>query len=127
MVIMDNITLINNKSNFDEDYYLDKEFEALNNEFPDCPFYISLDDSVLLTLDDPFTDYNHIYIYDYREPTNILSVYQKNNSPITLRQILLTMANSSHYKYVAELEDDHQFLESIRNISSCHFDTLFSS
>jgi len=87
--------------------YQDRLYELINLEFPDCPFSICLPEEELLRLDEPFCDskkvklidgnihsdnfyYSNVPIEIINRMKKNISVYQIDNTPITLRQILNT-------------------------------------
>jgi len=126
---------------YDEhDEYFDKQCELVRQEFPNCPFDISLPVSELKKLDQPLTEEKLIIITDSRpnceyfgypkgdprRKTNYLYV-KKGCKAISLRQVLHAMRKSSHYIQYAEALDDHIFLESFEKKSNVQYDTWFGS
>jgi hypothetical protein len=118
-----------NPENFDDDD--DNRFSILQklieNEFPNFPLFISLDDEDLVKLDEPFTNMNTIFICN--KPTNssfefsdysenelseladYLKIDSLNNNPITLRQVLQAINNSDYYQTKFKKHNRHPFLE----------------
>lgn len=115
----------------------------LNEEFPNAFYSICLSAEELLRLDEPMTDKKKIKLIDTNiNPFNIyysqlpleqiqkmkkaIYVYQKDNQPITLRQVLDTMRTHRHFKGFKG-EDDHIFLEGIIQISPDTYELWFGS
>jgi hypothetical protein len=119
-----------------------KGYDRIENEFPNCPFSISLDRTDMIRLDEPFTDENKIIIYDNRmdlweyslinddikkKYRNKLIIRRINdNKPITLRQILEKMSKSKHYND-SFMMCDHHFLECISKCSNVLYEPGFGS
>ena len=116
----------------------EKYFKRMEKEFPNYPFNVSLGGEELCLLDEPFTDEKTIIIYDDRMDSYFyndvdertkkkyrykLKVSSINNKPITLRQILKTMAESNHYNDPFVTQDNHHFLEA--EDSNLHLRLLF--
>ena len=49
-----------------QEKWYDQYFDLIKNEFPSCPFTISLDADLLIKLDEPFTDEKVIFVKDDR-------------------------------------------------------------
>ena len=136
----DSIT-INESAN---DVWYERYRELIEKEFPNAPFSISLSDEELLTLDDSFTDEHTIIIKDERascinyywenssqselnEYISHIVVEKKEDNPITLRQILNVMINSSEYQKMKELEESHMNLECFKKTTKIQYVPFFGS
>ena len=111
----------------------DEYHEILNNEFPICPFVVSLDYKMLMRLDEPFFegDPEMVIIRDSRVLCDTFGFYEmvkhekdvaecdleiykhSDDYPITLRQVIAEMSMSSHYDNEYVMQDDHRFLEGL--------------
>jgi hypothetical protein len=131
-----------NEEDLDELKY-NKLFKDLDEIFPNCPFCISCIDDIM-ELDEVFTKEKTIIIKDNRasqwnyyysnidknelsQYVNYLVVKQKNNKPITLRQVLTEMSNSVHYNDDIISEDFHNFLEGFDKTTDIQYVASFGS
>jgi len=131
-----------NEEDLDELKY-NKLFKDLDEIFPNCPFSISCIDDIM-ELDEVFTKEKTIIIKDNRasqwnyyysnidknelsQYVNYLVVKQKNNKPITLRQVLTEMSNSVHYNDDIISEDFHNFLEGFDKTTDIQYVAYFGS
>jgi len=131
-----------NEEDLDELKY-NKLFKDLDEIFPNCPFSISCIDDIM-ELDEVFTKEKTIIIKDNRasqwnyyysnidknelsQYVNYLVVKQKNNKPITLRQVLTEMSNSVHYNDDIISEDFHNFLEGFDKTTDIQYVASFGS
>jgi len=131
-----------NEEDLDELKY-NKLFKDLDEIFPNCPFSISCIDDIM-ELDEVFTKEKTIIIKDNRasqwnyyysnidknelsQYVNYLVVKQKNNKPITLRQVLTEMSNSVHYNDDIISEDFHNFLEGFDKTTDIQYVACFGS
>ena len=120
-----------------------KLLEDLDSIFPNCPFSIDCIDSIK-ELDEVFTEEKDIIIKDNRAnefnyyysnlENNDLSQYvdylvikQKNDTPITLRQVLTEMSESLHYNNDIVKGDDHIFLEGFDKTTDIEYSAFFGS
>jgi hypothetical protein len=127
---------------FDEIKYI-KLLEELDAIFPNCPFSISCINDIK-QLDETFTEKKDIIIKDDRanefnyyysnlnknelaQYTNYLVIKQKNDVPITLRQILTEMSHSTHYNNSIIMKDDHRFLEGFDKMTDIEYISCFGS
>lgn len=121
----------------------DEYFDVINNEFPECPFNVSLDYASLLRLDEPFdkNDPDVIVIRDMRVIRDTFGFYQtvkhdpdvsdcemevykhRDDSPITLRQVIGEMSMSDHYDNGYVIQDDHRFLEGFDTLGVDEYDS----
>jgi len=76
--------------------YYDTVIKLIKKEFPDSPFHVSLSTNDLLQLDEPFTNENYIIIITKRYQCQVL-IERLDNTPITLRQILNKLINTTEY------------------------------
>ena len=130
-----------------EKYFDEKKHNEINEQldsiFPNCPFVISCIDDIN-ELDNPFTNEKNIIIKDNRASDsnyyysnlskNELSQYvdylvitQKNNKPITLRQIITEMSNSPHYNEDIITGDFHCFLDGFDKTTDIEYPASFGS
>ena len=131
-----------NEEDLDELKY-NKLYKDLDEIFPNCPFSISCIDDIM-ELDEVFTKEKTIIIKDNRasqwnyyysnidknelsQYVNYLVVKQKNNKPITLRQVLTEMSNSVHYNDDIISEDFHNFLEGFDKTTDIQYVAYFGS
>ena len=131
-----------NEEDLDELKY-NKLYKDLDEIFPNCPFSISCIDDIM-ELDEVFTKEKTIIIKDNRasqwnyyysnidknelsQYVNYLVVKQKNNKPITLRQVLTEMSNSVHYNDDIISEDFHNFLEGFDKTTDIQYVASFGS
>ena len=131
-----------NEEDLDELKY-NKLYKDLDEIFPNCPFSISCIDDIM-ELDEVFTKEKTIIIKDNRasqwnyyysnidknelsQYVNYLVVKQKNNKPITLRQVLTEMSNSVHYNDDIISEDFHNFLEGFDKTTDIQYVACFGS
>lgn len=131
-----------NEEDLDELKY-NKLFKDLDEIFPNCPFSISCIDDIM-ELDEVFTKEKIIIIKDDRashwnyyysnidknelsQYVNYLVVKQKNNKPITLRQVLTEMSNSLHYNDDIISGDFHNFLEGFNKTTDIQYVASFGS
>lgn len=131
-----------NEEDLDELKY-NKLFKDLDEIFPNCPFSISCIDDIM-ELDEVFTKEKIIIIKDDRASqwnyyysnidknelshyVNYLVVKQKNNKPITLRQVLTEMSNSLHYNDDIISGDFHNFLEGFNKTTDIQYVASFGS
>ena len=130
------------EEDFDEIKYI-KLLEELDAIFPNCPFSISCINDIK-QLDETFTEKKDIIIKDDRAnefnyyysnlPKNELPKYvdylvikQKNDTPITLRQVLTEMSDSLHYNNDIVKGDDHIFLEGFDKTTDIEYSAFFGS
>jgi hypothetical protein len=102
--------------------------DALDEEFPGCPFDISCIDDIK-QLDEVFSFERVIFIYDdrasehnwyyedmsyeeRREYNHFLKIERMDDKPITMRQVLKAMSDEPHYSREVVMYDPHRFLES---------------
>ena len=129
-------------SDFDEEKY-EKLTNDLDEIFPNCPFNISCIEDIK-ELDETFTEEKTIIIKDDRasetnyyysefnknqlvQYVDYLVIKQKDNKPITLRQILTEMSNSPHYNDEVVIGDDHRFLEFFEQNTDIEYTMFFGS
>jgi hypothetical protein len=142
--IKDYITLHSTLDKIDDEY-MNGLMDIINNEFPNAPFNISLDDEELLNLDEPFTNEKVIFIKDGRQNEysyyykqvildgtinkycDYMKIEQINNNPITLRQIINNMIKSEHYNDDDVKQDDHKFLEGFEKQTDIQYEVFFGS
>jgi len=120
-----------------------KLLEELDDIFPNCPFSIACINDIK-QLDETFTEKKDIIIKDDRAnefnyyysnlPKNELPQYvdylvikQKNDTPITLRQVLTGMSDSLHYNNDIVKGDDHIFLEGFDKTTDIEYSAFFGS
>ena len=120
-----------------------KLLEELDDIFPNCPFSIVCINDIK-QLDETFTEKKDIIIKDDRAnefnyyysnlPKNELPQYvdylvikQKNDTPITLRQVLTGMSDSLHYNNDIVKGDDHIFLEGFDKTTDIEYSAFFGS
>ena len=130
------------EEDFDEIKY-EKLCKDLDNIFSNAPFSISCIDDIK-QLDETFTEKKDIIIKDGRinksnyyysnlnknelaQYTDYLVIKQKNDVPITLRQILTEMSNSTHYNNSIIMKDDHRFLEGFDKMTDIEYISCFGS
>ena len=112
----------------DEEMQQFKELnDALDEEFPGCPFDISCIDDIK-QLDEVFSLERVIFIYDdrasehnwyyedmsyeeRREYNHFLKIERMDDKPITMRQVLKAMSDEPHYNDEVVMGDFHRFLE----------------
>jgi len=129
-------------SDFDEEKY-EKLCKDLDEIFPNCPFTISCIEDIK-ELDETFTEEKTIIIKDDRasetnyyysefnknqlaQYVDYLVIKQKDDKPITLRQILTEMSNSPHYNDEVVIGDDHRFLEFFEQNTDIEYTMFFGS
>tara|TARA_B110000285_G_C14763357_1_gene440571 strand:- start:88 stop:486 length:399 start_codon:yes stop_codon:yes gene_type:complete len=127
---------------FDETKY-DKLHKELDIIFPNAPFAICCIDDIK-ELDEVFTKNKNIIIKDDRanesnyyysnlnknelaQYVDYLVIKQKDDVPITLRQILTEMSNSLHYNKSIIMEDFHRFLEGFDKMTDVEYLASFGS
>ena len=127
---------------FDETKY-NKLHKDLDTIFPNVPFSISCINDIK-ELDEVFTKDKDIIIKDNRanesnyyysnlnknelaQYVDYLIIKQKDDVPITLRQILTEMSNSLHYNKSIIVEDFHQFLEGFEKTTDVEYIACFGS
>ena len=131
----------------EEEDYDEEKFEKLYNDldeiFPNCPFNISCIKDIK-ELDEIFTEEKTIIIKDDRasesnyyysniDKNNLakyvdyLVVKQKDDKPITLRQILTEMSKSPHYNNEVISQDDHHFLETFEKKTNIEYTMFWGS
>lgn len=130
------------EEDFDETKYT-KLLEELDSIFPNCPFSIECINQIA-ELDEIFTEKKDIIIKDDRaneynyyysnvnknelaQYVDYLVIKEKNDTPITLRQILTEMSNSPHYNSDIIIGDDHRFLERFYKKTDIEYHTSFGS
>ena len=121
----------------------DEYFDIIDHEFPECPFNVSLGYASLLRLDEPFdkNDPDVIVIRDMRVLRDTFGFYQtvkhdpdvsdcemdiykhRDDSPITLRQVIGEMSMSDHYDNGYVIQDDHRFLEGFEALGVDEYDS----
>ena len=95
----------------------DKLFDDLDEAFPNSPFIVSCVDEISEL--DHFFDEEEIRVIDDRNMRNIHEtvVRQKNNKPITLRQVIKVMLNDEHYHKDTVKNDPHRFLDGFTRLT----------
>jgi hypothetical protein len=125
------------------DTQFEKLYKELNDIFPNSPFSICCINNIK-ELDKVFTRKKTIIIKDDRASKSnyyysnlnnnelgkyidYLVVKQKENNPITLRQIITEMSNSSHYNNNIIMGDFHIFLEGFKKTTDIQYVANFGS
>ena len=125
------------------DIWHDKLDELVESEFPDFPFSLALPNEQYLELDKPFTDKETIFIvnkprktsYEFshlnRKELNQLADYlkicSKNQTPITLRQVLNAISESDYYRGIFRKINQHIFLEGFTKDTKLNYSLILGS
>ena len=126
-----------------DDETLEKLWNDLDNIFPDCPFNIACiedineldkifsEEKTIIIKDDRANIYNYYYSNldknDLPKYNDYLVVKQKDDKPITLRQVLTEMYKSSHYNNEIISQDDHRFLEKFEKKTDIEYTIFWGS
>ena len=113
---------------YDDENKWEKLFDDLEKAFPNAPFTVSCVDD-MDELEQTFPPAKEIKIYDHRFLCNDIAlkdgrnhhqtiVRQKNNKPITIRQVIKAMINDEHYHDDVVKSDPHRFLEGFARLTN---------